>query len=65
MKELSIADARMGFSEVLNKVAYGKEIHVLTRRNRPIVALVSLDDLEIIKSHHQDGTNNEFEKGNK
>ena len=47
--KISTADARKNFADIVNKVAYGKESIVLTRRGQEIVALVSIDELELLQ----------------
>ena len=46
---ISTADARKKFADIVNKVAYGKESVVLTRRGRKIAALVSIEELELLR----------------
>ncbi len=46
---VSTADARMNFSEIINKVAYGNEPIILTRRGKSIAALVSIAELELLQ----------------
>ncbi len=36
-------------SEIINRVAYGNEEFVLTRRGKPVAALVSLEALEALR----------------
>jgi prevent-host-death family protein len=38
--EVSVTDARAQFSELLNRVGYGKERIILTRHGKPLVALL-------------------------
>lgn len=45
---MSAAQARGSFAEVLNRVSYGKDRVLVTRRNRPIAALVPLEDIELL-----------------
>jgi len=47
--KISTADARKDFANIVNKVAYGKESIVLTRRGQEIVALVSIEELELLQ----------------
>jgi len=47
--KISTADARKNFADIVNKVAYGKESIVLTRRGQEIAALVSIDELELLQ----------------
>ncbi len=46
---ISTAEARKNFADIVNKVAYGKEPIVLTRRGHEIAALVSIDELELLR----------------
>jgi prevent-host-death family protein len=46
MTELSIAEAREQFSEAINRAAYGKERIVVTRRGKPLAAIVPIEDME-------------------
>ena len=46
--KISAADARKKFANIINRVAYGKESFVLTRRGEPLAAIVSMDDLLLL-----------------
>ena len=46
---ISTAEARKNFADIVNRVAYGKEPIVLTRRGKKIAALVSMDELELLQ----------------
>ena len=46
---ISTADARKDFANIVNKVAYGKESIVLTRRGQEIAAIVSMEELELLQ----------------
>ena len=46
---ISTADARKHFADIVNKVAYGKEPIVLTRRGQKVAALVSIDEFELLQ----------------
>ena len=46
---ISTADARKNFADIVNKVAYGKEPIILTRRGQEVAALVSIDELELLQ----------------
>ncbi len=46
---ISTVDARKNFADIVNKVAYGNEPIVLTRRGQKIAALVSMDELELLQ----------------
>ena len=49
LNTVSTAEARKKFSEIVNKVAYGKEPIVLTRRGEEIAALISMEELEFLQ----------------
>ncbi len=53
MPEVSVAEIRSHLSELIAKSAYAGERFVITKRNKPIAALVSLEDLRIIEQHEQ------------
>lgn len=40
MKQVSVAEAKRRFSDLIGRVAYGKERVIITRRGRPMVVLV-------------------------
>ena len=46
---VSTAEARKRLAEIVNKVAYGKEPIVLTRRGEEIAALISMEELELLQ----------------
>ena len=48
MATLETTKAKDTFGDTLNRAAYGKERIILTRRGKPIAALVPLDDLELL-----------------
>ncbi len=45
MKTMSIAEARNGLADAINRVSYGGERVVLERRGKPVAVLVSPEDL--------------------
>jgi prevent-host-death family protein len=47
---ISTAEARDRFSEVLNRAAFGKERVVLTRRGKPLAAVVPIEDVEALEA---------------
>ena len=47
--KISAADARKRFADIINRVAYGQESFVLTRRGKPLAAIVSMDDLMLLQ----------------
>jgi len=50
MTELSVAKAREQFSETINRAAYGKERIIVTRRGKPLAAIVPIEDMEAIEA---------------
>jgi prevent-host-death family protein len=46
MSSISTVEAREKLAEVVNRVAYGQERIVLTRRGKALVAVVPIEDLE-------------------
>ncbi|MBW6511623.1 MAG: type II toxin-antitoxin system Phd/YefM family antitoxin [Desulfuromonadaceae bacterium] len=46
---VTTAEARKKLAEIVNKVAYGKEPVVLTRRGEEIAALISMEELELLE----------------
>lgn len=46
---ISSAEARQHLSELISRTAYGKERIVLTRRGKGIVALVPVEDLDLLE----------------
>lgn len=49
MASLSTVEARNQFSDLVNRSAYGKERVVLTRRGKALVAVVPIEDVEILE----------------
>ncbi len=48
-KTITTADARKNFADIVNIVAYGKEPIVLTRRRQEIAALISIEELQLLR----------------
>jgi antitoxin Phd len=46
---VTVLDARGGLAAILNRVAFGKERVVLTRHDKDVVAIVSMDDLRLLE----------------
>ena len=53
MTTVSVAVAKSRFSELVAKSGYSRERFIITRRNKPVAALVSLEDLQIIEQHEE------------
>ena len=49
-EEHSLSDARSNLSEIANKVAYSGKRIVLTRKGTKLIAIVSIEDLEILEA---------------
>ena len=49
MTILSIGEARNKFADAINRVSYGGERIVFARRGKPVAALVSADDLDVLR----------------
>lgn len=58
MLKMSTVEARENFSEMINQAAYGNQRVVLTRRGKPLVAVVSLQELEGIALESDSDTQN-------
>ncbi len=46
---VSIAELRNNLVDALNRAAYGGERVILERRGKPVAALVSMQDLELLE----------------
>lgn len=46
---ISTAEARKKFADIVNQVVYNKEPVVLTRRGKEIAAIVSIEELELLR----------------
>jgi antitoxin Phd len=49
LNKITTAEARKRFSNVINRVAYSDESFVLTRRGEPIAAIVSMNELKMLR----------------
>ena len=49
LNKITTADARKKFSNIINRVAFGNESFVLTRRGEPVAALVSMEELKLLQ----------------
>jgi prevent-host-death family protein len=50
MTKISTVGARSQFSEIVNRAAFGGERILLTRRGKPVAALVPIGDVELLDS---------------
>ncbi len=53
MPTVSVAAAKSRLSELIAKSSYARERFVITRRNKPVAALVSLEDLKLIEQNEE------------
>ncbi len=54
---ISIGEVKRDLSELINRVAYGKERFILTSRGRPKAALVSVEDIHWLESFQHNDVN--------
>lgn len=50
MNFITTVEAREHFSEVLNRSAYGKERIIFTRRGKKLVAIIPMEDLNLLEA---------------
>ena len=50
---ISVAKAKSQISELIAKSQYSHERFIITRRDKPVAALVSLDDLKILEQYEE------------
>lgn len=48
--QISTVEARNKFSNIINRVAYGKERVVLTRRGEELVALIPAEEIHLLEA---------------
>jgi prevent-host-death family protein len=48
MMEIGVAEIRSNLAEVINRVAYGGERVILQRRGKRVMALMPIEDLELL-----------------
>lgn len=53
MPTVSVAEAKSHLSDLIARSEHGRERFIITRRDKPVAALVSLDDLRIIEQHRE------------
>ncbi len=49
MTHMSVTKARGDFAEIVNRVAYGHERIVITRRGKDIAAVVPAEDMDLLE----------------
>ncbi|MCK4843131.1 MAG: type II toxin-antitoxin system Phd/YefM family antitoxin [Methylococcales bacterium] len=50
---ISVAKAKSHISELIAKSQYSHERFIITKRDKPVAVLVSLDDLKILEQHEE------------
>ncbi len=50
MADITAAEARQNFAELINRAAYGKERARVTRRGKGLAAVVPMEDLELLEA---------------
>lgn len=50
MPNVSTVEARNKFSNIINRVAFGKERVILTRRGEKLVALIPAEDVHLLEA---------------
>lgn len=53
MPTVSVAEAKSHLSELIAKNAHSHERFIITRRDKPVAALVSIEDLHLIEQHRE------------
>jgi prevent-host-death family protein len=53
MTEVNVVQARKEFSELMARVAYGEERIIVERRGKPMMAWISMEDLERLEAMQQ------------
>ena len=49
LNKITTADARKKFANMINRVAFGNESFVLTRRGEAVAALISIQELKLLR----------------
>jgi len=57
MRMMTTVEARDNFSDMINQAAYGQQRIVLTRRGKPLAAVISISELEKLQQQIQMLTN--------
>jgi prevent-host-death family protein len=47
--KLTASEARQNFSDILNRAAYGRERVVVHRGNKPVAAIIPIEDFEFLE----------------
>jgi prevent-host-death family protein len=49
MKRINITKARDNLADILNRVAYAKDRYRITKRGKPIAAVIPIEDLKLLE----------------
>lgn len=49
-ESVSSGDARRDFAEIVNRVAFGKERVTITRHGQKVVAIVPIEDVDLLEA---------------
>lgn len=53
MQRISVAETKSHLSEIIAKSVHNHERFIITRRDKPVAAIISLDDLKIIEQYQE------------
>lgn len=53
MPQVSVAEIKSHLSEYIARSVHGHERFIITRRNKPVAALVSIEDAAILNQHEE------------
>jgi prevent-host-death family protein len=48
MTRVSVADARKGFADIINRASYAHERTLITRHDTDVAAVISIDELRLL-----------------
>jgi len=48
MIQMSVAEARKEFAEVINRASYARERTIISRHDQPVAAIISIDELRLL-----------------
>lgn len=65
MAKMSTSTARMKFSELVSKAEFAKERTILVRRNKPVAAIVPIEDIELLERYEDELDVREIRKARK
>lgn len=60
---VTLKDIREQLSDLISRVAFGRETVVITKFGKPIVAVIKYDDYERMMNPHKSFSQNEWERG--